>query len=70
MHLTVVGYLTTVTRALTLADGASATVLAGWDPDQTWWLTDTLTTTSPHPEFWHNPGAPGGPGFAWQRTAR
>lgn len=39
VHLTVAGYLTTAGRALPLGDGRS-TVLAGWDPDATLWLTD------------------------------
>jgi hypothetical protein len=26
-------------------------MLAGWDPDATWWLTDVLSFTSP-PEGW------------------
>lgn len=38
VHLSVVGYLTTAGRAV--AAGDRHTVLAGWDPDQTWWLTD------------------------------
>ena len=39
IHLTVAGYLRTAGRALPTAGGAT-TVLAGWDPDKTWWLTD------------------------------
>ena len=39
IHLTVAGYLQTAGRALPTASGA-ITVLAGWDPDKTWWLTD------------------------------
>lgn len=67
VHLSVAGYLTTATRALPLAEPEAATVLAGWDPDQTWWLTDILTTTSAQPECWHEPDTPGS-GFAsaWQ----
>ena len=38
VHLTVDGYLSTAGRALPV--GAAATVLAGWSPDETWWLTD------------------------------
>jgi hypothetical protein len=40
IHLSVAGYLSTAGRSL--AVGAAATVLAGWDPDQTWWLTDSV----------------------------
>ncbi|WP_069163409.1 hypothetical protein [Nocardia altamirensis] len=36
VHLSAVGYLTTPGRAIDVAGGA--TVLAGWDPDLTYWL--------------------------------
>ena len=39
IHLTVGGYLSTAGRPI--AAGGAHTVLAGWDPDQTWWLTDS-----------------------------
>jgi hypothetical protein len=46
VHLTVGGYLTTAGRALpvdgTAGSNAAATMLAGWDPDLTYWLTDVL----------------------------
>jgi hypothetical protein len=44
VHLTVDSYLSTAGRALTVdVPGAPArTVLAGWDPDATWWLADVL----------------------------
>jgi hypothetical protein len=38
VHLTVGGYLTTRSVPVPVADGAS--VLAGWDPDTTFWLHD------------------------------
>ncbi|MEU7484234.1 hypothetical protein [Streptomyces sp. NPDC042319] len=46
VHLTVLGYLATAGRALDLGlpgttGEPSATVLAGWDPDTTYWLTDS-----------------------------
>ncbi|HEX8303874.1 MAG TPA: hypothetical protein VF612_03275 [Jatrophihabitans sp.] len=41
VHLTVAGYLTTAGRALPV-DGDTATVLAGWPPDATFWLADVL----------------------------
>lgn len=52
VHLSVAGYLHTATRALDLGDG-SATLLAGWDPDQTWWLTGILTADLDSPSRWH-----------------
>lgn len=44
VHLTVDGYLSTAGRALPVARGGAParTVLAGWHPDATWWLTDVL----------------------------
>lgn len=39
IHLTVGGYLSTAGRPI--GAGSTHTVLAGWDPDQTWWLTDS-----------------------------
>ncbi|GAB3916061.1 hypothetical protein GCM10011575_23540 [Microlunatus endophyticus] len=29
-------------------------MLAGWDPDQTWWLTDILRVAGPA-QRWHSP---------------
>lgn len=40
VHLTVVGYLTTAGRVVDLGDGG-ASLLAGWDPDETFWF-DTV----------------------------
>jgi hypothetical protein len=40
VHLTVGGYLTTAGRGLLV--GHSGTVLAGWNPDETYWLADVL----------------------------
>ncbi|MGN6445728.1 hypothetical protein [Amnibacterium sp.] len=51
VHLSVLGYLATATRRIPL-DGTTATLLCGWDPDQTWWLTDTLHASGPR-EHWH-----------------
>jgi hypothetical protein len=41
VHLTVGGYLTAAGRALPVSK-AAATMLAGWDPDLTYWLGDVL----------------------------
>jgi hypothetical protein len=41
LHLTVAGYLTTAGRALTVSDARC--LLAGWSPDETYWLADVLT---------------------------
>jgi hypothetical protein len=45
VHLSVAGYLTTAGRDLPVGD--ARTVLAGWDPDATYWLTDTLRLWPP-----------------------
>jgi hypothetical protein len=50
VHLTVAGYLTTAGRAVDVGDGLSS-VLAGWDPDQTYWFTD-VTDASWSPQTW------------------
>ena len=53
VHVSVAGYLTAATRALPLAGERTATMLAGWNPDQTWWLTDILQSTA-DPNNWRN----------------
>lgn len=50
IHVSVAGYLTTAGIAVPVARGA-CTMLAGWDPDATWWLNDVLALTGP-PEIW------------------
>jgi hypothetical protein len=45
IHLSVGGYLTTAGRAWPV--GQARTLLAGWDPDETYWLADTLTAGGP-----------------------
>ncbi len=50
VHLTVAGYLTTAGRAIPIGQ-AAASVLAGWDPDATYWLTDRPTAVGP-PRGW------------------
>lgn len=64
IHLTAAGYLSTVLRALPAGDGY-ATVLAGWDPDQTWWLADLLQIVGPA-EHWHQVETPGWPDVSWE----
>jgi hypothetical protein len=56
VHLTVGGYLTTAGVALPVPghDDSFATMLAGWDPDQTYWLADVLESVGP-PVEWENP---------------
>ena len=62
VHVTVLGYLTTAGVPVPLPGPGSLagpggsgdqarTLLAGWDPDATWWLTDCLDPAGP-PEAW------------------
>ena len=45
IHLTVGGYLTTAGHALPVKD--ARTLLAGCNPDETYWLADILAATPP-----------------------
>lgn len=58
VHLTVAGYLTTAGRALGVTPD-TATVLAGWDPDTTSWLTDAGAEAG-SPISWRRRRDPGG----------
>jgi hypothetical protein len=49
VHLTVIGYLSSAGRALPTEKGQ--TVLAGFDPDVAYWLTDSLSQAGP-PSTW------------------
>jgi hypothetical protein len=63
VHLTVAGYLSTAGRAVPAGD--AHTVLAGWGPDETWWLTHSPQRIGP-PARWIATGdtAP----FDWARS--
>lgn len=52
IHLTVAGYLATAGRPLPV--GTARTLLAGWNPDETYWLADVLTPSG-NAQTWHNP---------------
>ncbi len=45
VHLSVAGYLSTAGRAIPV-EGDAASVLAGWDPDVTFWFTDARADAS------------------------
>jgi len=62
VHLSVLGYLTTAGLAVPVGD--AATVLAGWSPDETYWLTDLLRPSGA-PESW----ARGTSDDRWHRVA-
>jgi hypothetical protein len=61
VHLTVHGYLTTAGRVVEV-DDRSATLLAGWSPDETYWLTDGLRAGA-EPTRWTR-----GQDTGWQRA--
>jgi len=54
IHLTVAGYLATAGRPLPV--GTARTLLAGWNPDETYWLADVLTPSG-NAQTWQNPAA-------------
>jgi hypothetical protein len=64
VHVSVAGYLSAARMAVEIGGGA-ATLLAGWDADQTLWLRDVFTGTrqlttwhgTPGPEALHDDGA-------------
>ena len=53
-HLSTLGYLSSAGRALHL-DEEWASVIAGWDPDRTIWLTDVVRETGSPRQHWHRP---------------
>lgn len=55
IHLTVAGYLETAGRAVAVTED-TASVLAGWDPDQTYWLTDVTLASAPARTWIHDDG--------------
>lgn len=52
VHLTALGYLTAATRELAVSEGY-ATVLGGWSPDVTVWLTDVAREWDAPRVAWH-----------------
>jgi hypothetical protein len=50
IHLSVAGYVLTAGHAVPA--GNARTLLAGWDPDETYWLTDVLTVAG-EPRTWN-----------------
>ena len=63
VHLPAVGYLATAGRALPVAGGR--TVLAGWSPDETYWLTDGLVEAGQPIEWYQSLDG----GLWWPRDA-
>jgi hypothetical protein len=52
VHLTLNGYLTTPGIAVPLQNNDGATVLAGFDPDTTWWLNVDAVHIEDEPTLW------------------
>ncbi|WP_284251344.1 hypothetical protein [Litorihabitans aurantiacus] len=67
MHVTVVGYLTTAGLAIEIGDGV-ATVLAGWSPDATAWLTDVLPKSGPDEHWRRDSAMVRGHDHGWRRV--
>ena len=63
VHVSLLGYLATAGAAVAVEGGH--TLLAGWEPHATWWLTDALSTDGP-PEDWAADDA-GGAGWHLMR---
>jgi len=61
VHLTVAGYLGAAGRALPVA--SARTMLAGWNPDETYWLADVITPSG-EPQRWRTKD---GDPLAWDR---
>lgn len=59
VHLTVTGYLTTAGRALPV--GEARTMLAGWNADETYWLSDVLELKG-DPVPWQRDASPSSDG--------
>jgi len=64
VHLTVLGYLTGATRLLTVDDD-TATVIGGWDPDCTLWLTEVTANAGASRETWRK-----GADESWTRAGQ
>jgi hypothetical protein len=64
IHVSAAAYLSTAGRAVAVRDGH--TMLAGWDPDETFWLADVLEITG-SPQVWEGDGQDAG---AWHPSER
>ena len=62
VHLTALGYLSSATRLIPVDDGY-ASVIAGWAPDSTLWLTDSARESDGPRQQWRRDGRD-----RWERT--
>jgi len=58
IHVSVGGYLTTAGRAVPVGSEDTCSVLAGWSPDETYWLTDVLEVAGPAVHWRSRDGEP------------
>jgi len=65
VHVSVAGYLSTAGMAVPVG-GEACTMLAGWDPDATWWLTDALSPAGPPEDWAADDSAP----FGWTQVSQ
>ncbi len=65
VHVTVAGYLATAGLAIPVGNGAR-TMLAGWDPDATWWINDVVSFTGPPRDWRRDERAP----LGWTQAQR
>lgn len=57
VHLTIAAYLECATTAIEVGDGV-ASVIAGWNPDETFWLRERPAAIGP-PQRWRRTDATG-----------
>ncbi len=62
VHVSVAGYLAAAGVALPVDD--ARTMVAGWDPDATYWLTDVLSAAGQPADWTEDDTAP----FGWRRS--
>jgi hypothetical protein len=58
IHLSVGGYLTTAGRKVPVEGDEACSVLAGWSPDETYWLADVLEVAGPAVHWRSTDGGP------------
>jgi hypothetical protein len=66
VHLTIMGYLTAAGRAWEI--GGGLTLLGGWDPDATYWLTDCLEQVGPASTWFLDADDDASATFGWREA--
>jgi hypothetical protein len=65
VHVTVAGYLAAAGIAMPAGNGAR-TMMAGWDPDATWWINDVISFAGPPRDWRKDDQAP----LGWTQAQR